>query len=81
MADVNWVEPTLKANMGKRPDFQAECDRRKTWGCCWDGGTQCRKQDLLDDADMVYDAYYQKMATNGPNPTHCDFGGSAILYQ
>ena len=67
----------MRLNFG----FQAECDRRKTWGCCWDGGTQCRKQDLLDDADMVYDAYYQKMATDGPNSQHCDFGGSAILHQ
>ena len=52
--------------------FQAECDQSKTWGCCWDGGTQCQKQDLLDDADIVYDAYYQKTGLQS-----CDFGGSA----
>ena len=54
--------------------FQAECDQRKTRGCCSDGGTQCRKQDLLDDADIVYDAYYQK---TGLLLQSCDFGGSA----
>ena len=40
------------------------------------GGTQCRKQDLLDDADMVYDACHQKMVTDGPNSQHCGLDGS-----
>ena len=60
-------------------DVSRECNRRLTWGCCWDGGTQCNKADLLTDADNVYDAYYQQMSPSEVNPTHCDFGGSAKL--
>ena len=60
-------------------DMKAVCDRRVTWGCCWDGGTQCSKQDLLNDGDMVFDYYYQAMSPNGADTTHCDFNGAGYL--
>ena len=28
---------------------------------------------------MVFDAFYQAMAPNEPQPMHCDFGGAAYL--
>ena len=66
-SDQNWADVTR------------ECGRRLTWGCCWDGGTQCAKADLLTDADSVFDAYYQQQSPNEPNSQHCDFGGSGML--
>lgn len=60
-------------------DLSWECSQRKTTDCCDSDPKSCSHNDLISDADLCYDPYYQVVSPNGPNLQHCDFDGTGNI--
>ena len=53
--------------------------KRTTWECCDVDASSCSEYDLINEGNLIYDAYYQQMVVSGPDYGACNFSGSAKI--